>query len=187
MKGWTKSLFPSVTLYLTSDQLQHICHHAECTYPDECCGLLLGHAMPGQTNDGAIDRTVVELRPLINAWDAAIAQEMANFSEIPAQHELTKSRRYWIDPKDMLEAQRYARDRNLTIVGIYHSHPDNPAVPSECDRVLAWSSYSYLIVSVPQGRAQDLLSWTLDDTHQFKSEPIHSTNSPSVVQANSTF
>jgi proteasome lid subunit RPN8/RPN11 len=168
-----------VTLFLRADQLQSICHHAESTYPDECCGLLVGRATPEQPSGSgaAIDKMVVEIQPMPNAWDVAIAEEMAGVSEIPAQQGLTKSRRYWIDPKDMLKAQRYARDRQLTILGIYHSHPDHPAVPSECDRALAWSSYSYLIVSVPQGHVQDLLSWTLDEQHQFQAEPIHSMSS----------
>jgi proteasome lid subunit RPN8/RPN11 len=81
----------------------------------------------------------------------------------------------------MLKAQKDARDseallrsadRNLDIIGIYHSHPDHPAVPSEFDRAIAWSQYSYIIVSVQQGKACDLKSWSLDDDHQFQPEEI---------------
>jgi proteasome lid subunit RPN8/RPN11 len=72
----------------------------------------------------------------------------------------------------MLQAQKDARDRHLDIVGIFHSHPDHPAVPSEFDRAIAWQRYSYIIVSVQQGQACDLKSWSLDDDQQFQPEAI---------------
>jgi proteasome lid subunit RPN8/RPN11 len=83
-----------------------------------------------------------------------------------------KSDRYWIDPQDLLVAQRYARDRQINILGIYHSHPDHPAVPSESDRLLAWSDYSYLILSVQSGIVSDYRCWTLDQHHQFQLEEV---------------
>lgn len=148
-----------MTLRLSQHQLATIHAHAERTYPHECCGLLLGKL------DGAI-KVVETIRVVVNAWDEAVAHELAD------EPTLTQTRRYWIDPSDMLAAMRAARQHNLEIIGIYHSHPDNPAVPSECDRRLAWSQYSYLIASVQQGSTTETLSWTLDDTHQFQPEPI---------------
>lgn len=113
--------------------------------------------------------TLVEVWRTPNAWSSTVAT-LTDPTISLGQH--SKGDRYWIDPKDLLEAQRYARDRHYQVIGIYHSHPDHPAVPSECDRVLAWSGYSYLIVSVQQGIAQDLLCWTLDETHQFQPESL---------------
>ena len=84
----------------------------------------------------------------------------------------SKRNRFSIDPQAMLQVQKAARARHLDIIGIYHSHPDNPAVPSEFDRAIAWSSYSYIIVSVEQGQATDLNSWTLDEDRQFQPEEI---------------
>lgn len=72
----------------------------------------------------------------------------------------------------MLKVQKEARDRQLDIIGIYHSHPDHPAIPSEFDRLCGWQAYSYIIVSVLQGKARDVLSWSLDDNHQFQPEEI---------------
>jgi proteasome lid subunit RPN8/RPN11 len=147
-------------LTISVDHLKLIQAHAEQTYPEECCGLLLG-----RFDRGSNARTLVEVRQTENAWSFSIADELE------AQG-LTKARRYWIDPQDLLKAQRYARDRQLDIIGIYHSHPDYPAVPSECDRACAWSGYLYLIVAVDRGIAQDLLCWSLDDRHQFQSEAL---------------
>lgn len=84
----------------------------------------------------------------------------------------TKTRRYTIAPIVFLQAQSEARDRRLDIIGIYHSHPDNCATPSEFDRVYAWPQYSYIIVSVQQGKACDLNSWSLDDNHRFQPEEM---------------
>ncbi len=152
-----------MALHLTVDHFQAIRTDAEHTYPHECCGLLLG--IKSQTIDD-ISHIVVELWPTQNAWTV----EAAALTESP--HTFTSTRRYWIDPKDMLAAQRYAQHHQFDIIGIYHSHPDHPAVPSECDRTLAWSGYSYVIVSVPQGSAQDLLSWSLDNDQQFQPEAV---------------
>jgi proteasome lid subunit RPN8/RPN11 len=72
----------------------------------------------------------------------------------------------------MLQTQKEARNRNLNIIGIYHSHPNYPAIPSEWDRIYAWTEYSYVILSVQKGQAGELQSWTLDDKHQFQPEKI---------------
>lgn len=151
-----------MVLTLDSHQLQTIVAHAECTYPEECCGLLLG-----TTN--STGKTVSDVKLVENTWDAALAGDTASRD---------KTHRYRIEPQTMLAAMREARDRSLSIIGIYHSHPNNPAVPSECDRQLAWQQYSYLIVSVRQGQAIDQQSWSLNDEHQFQSEELSIISKP---------
>jgi proteasome lid subunit RPN8/RPN11 len=69
--------------------------------------------------------------------------------------------RYELSPDDFLAADAAAKADGLEIVGIWHSHPDHPARPSETDRVQAWHGWSYLIVSVLQGCAAELRSWRL--------------------------
>lgn len=58
------------------------------------------------------------------------------------------------------------------MIGFYHSHPEHPAIPSECDRELAWPEYIYPIVSVPQGCAGDISGWSLDPSDRFQSEAL---------------
>ncbi len=151
-------------LQLASHHLQTIHTHAESTYPEECCGLLLG------TLD-LTSKTVVAVQTLNNAWTADLDA---------ADGHLTKARRYEIAPADWLAVLRSSRDRHLDIIGIYHSHPDHPAVPSECDRQLAWPQYSYLIAAVHQGNVTAALSWCLDDDHQFQPEEM--VIAPSVIE-----
>lgn len=134
--------------------------HAESTYPEECCGLLLGQ-IQGDT------KTLIEVLPTENSWgDEAVD----NFQTIETSNKTSKRNRFSIAPKVMFEVQKSVRDRNLDIIGIFHSHPDNPAVPSEFDRAIAWQQYSYIIVSVQNGKACDLKSWVLDDDHTFQPE-----------------
>ena len=104
-------------------------------------------------------KTVVEVIQTENAWIGETLED-------------SKRRRYAIAPEIMLKVQKEARSCSLNIIGIYHSHPDNPAIPSESDRVQAWQEYSYIIVSVPNGKAGELKSWYLDDNHQFQEEAI---------------
>ena len=144
---------------LSDFHLLSIRTHAENRYPEECCGLLLGRVTGGV-------KTLVEVWPTDNAWSAEAEDNW------PEENGLTERRRYAIRPEDMLRAMKYGRDRTLDIIGIYHSHPDCPAVPSECDRTLAWPQYSYIIVSVRQGCSEDLRSWTLDTDGNFQAEEI---------------
>jgi proteasome lid subunit RPN8/RPN11 len=158
-------------LKLQVEHLNAIATHATSTYPDECCGILLGK----------IDRegkTLVEIWQTENAWSAETTQD--NLNEGLAR---SKQRRYAIAPLDLLKAQKYACDRQLDVIGFYHSHPDCPAIPSECDRSCAWQQYSYIIISVPQGQAGDFRSWQLDDNHQFQSEAIATIDGKILVEA----
>ncbi len=159
-----------MVLQLCSEHLRAIATHAEQTYPEECCGLLLGESSPAD----AAPKTVIEVWPTENAWSEETAMSMQEIAPL-ADHPLNKTRRYWIDPKDMLEAQRYARQQQLNVIGIYHSHTDHPAIPSECDRACAWPQYAYMIVSVHQGNVRDFRCWNLDERHQFQPEDLLST------------
>ena len=147
-------------LQLLPQHQEIIRSHAESTYPDECCGIILGHGMSDR-------KTVVEVIPTENAWNTAATADFPG--DISGE---TQRRRYAIAPQVMLKVQREARDRSLNIIGIYHSHPDAAAIPSECDRLYAWPEYSYIIVSVQKGKAETLQSWSLDDSHQFQPEAI---------------
>jgi proteasome lid subunit RPN8/RPN11 len=145
---------------LTPQNLQTIYSHAETTYPEECCGIIFGH----HGDDG---KTVVEIKPTENVWSAEAALDFLDDQII-----YEKKRRYAIAPQVMLQAQKAARTRSIDIIGIYHSHPDYPAIPSEFDRQCAWQEYSYIIVSVQNGKAAEINSWCLDDHHQFQPETI---------------
>ncbi|MFB8788899.1 MAG: M67 family metallopeptidase [Potamolinea sp.] len=151
-------------LTLNWDHIEAMRIHAESIYPEECCGLILGK-LTGDT------KTLIEVLPTENSWGDD-ADDVFPASESSSLPKSSKRNRFSIAPKVMLFAQKDARDRHLDIIGIFHSHPDSPAVPSEFDRAIAWQQYSYIILSVQQGKVCDLKSWILDDHHQFQPEEI---------------
>ncbi len=109
---------------------------AAAGYPEETCGLLLGRALG--------EGTAVEQ-----------ATHGHNLNRVRAHD------RFELDPRDFIAAEHAARDAGLEIVGVWHSHPDHPAHPSETDRACAWAGWSYLIVAVDAGGAVDSRSWRL--------------------------
>lgn len=166
-----------MTIHLSATQIQAIRQQAEGAYPQECCGLLLGAVqMPGDT-------VVAKVWPVPNAWSDAVVQDYGLPETQPGVHD--RGDRYWIDPQDLLQAQRYGRDHQMQVIGVYHSHPDHPAHPSECDRQLAWSDYTYLIVSLQQGTVHEALAWSLDPQHQFQAEPLIIHEPPNAATATS--
>lgn len=134
---------------ISEELLTQIKAHGEKTYPHECGGMLLGRF----AEDG---KTVTELLPMENA----MAEE--------EQHN-----RVLILPRDVLKAERYARSNKLDVVGYYHSHPDDVAVPSQFDLDHALPVWSYIIVSVLEGKAVDARSWEMEnDRSKFNAEEI---------------
>jgi len=114
--------------------------HGEETYPQECCGVLLG-AMNGDTRE--VHATV-----------------RCGNTRTDSPHN-----RYHIDPRELVRVQREARERHLDIVGFYHSHPDHPALWSPTDFDEAhWIGCSYVITSVEQGTAALTNSFALTGT-----------------------
>jgi len=125
----------------------HLCR----AYPDEGCGVLVGR-------DEGTERIVERVIPLDN------------------RREDERSRRYLIPPEELLVVERDARESGLDVLGFFHSHPDHPARPSAFDLEHAWPYYSYLIVSVEQGRVASAASWRLvPDRTRFEPETIEYT------------
>ncbi|MCZ4064402.1 M67 family metallopeptidase [Oxalobacter aliiformigenes] len=129
---------------------EQIENHGIRTYPDECCGILLG-----KTEE---DGTKVLAKLFITD----------NSRSRPEQYH-----RFEISPDDLLRAEQDARKEKLDVLGFYHSHPDHPARPSEYDRQHAFPFYSYIIVSITGSKPDDFTCWVLDEkTFQFDEEKI---------------
>ena len=136
----------SVPLDVSPSVWEAIRKHGEETYPYECCGFLYGK--DGET------RTI------------------NNFLRAPNSKEGDKRRRFEISPKDYMKAEQYALENELDFLGIYHSHPDHPALPSKTDLENALPFFSYIIVAVENGRAQRTSSWQLGSEGLFDQEQI---------------
>jgi proteasome lid subunit RPN8/RPN11 len=101
--------------------------HAERTYPNECCGVMLGHIQGDQ-------KLVTEAVALENAFEGV------------------QRERYELRPEDLLKAEREARNRGLDLIGIFHSHPDCDAYFSETDLKNSCPWYSFVVLSVSRGK-----------------------------------
>lgn len=137
-------------LTLSPATLRALQAHGEAAYPNEGAGLLLGTAQA----DG--HKTVQDLLPLTNQWESD-----------------EQYHRYLITPQAMLQGEQEAAKRGLDVIGIFHSHPDHPAEPSEMDREWALPWYSYIITTIAQGQATRSRSWLLrDDRTAFDEEGL---------------
>src|SRR6059058_1857492 len=129
--------------------------HGERDYPYECCGLMLGR------------------------FESGLKQVVETYAISNAREEAAKRNRFLIRPEELMQGEKYARDKGLDVVGFYHSHPDDRAVPSQYDLEHAWPTYSYIVMSVEKGRAVDLRSWEMEaDRSKFNEEEIVSEARP---------
>lgn len=137
-----------MTLRIPEDLLSKIHTHGEQAYPEEGAGFMLG-------SDGE-ERAVIDLLPLSNAREDA-----------------ARRNRYLFTPEDYLKAEVEAERLGLSLLGVFHSHPDHPNQPSEFDREWAQPYFSYVITSVRSGKALESRSWRLaEDRSEFKEEQI---------------
>jgi proteasome lid subunit RPN8/RPN11 len=83
-----------------------------------------------------------------------------------------RRRTFRISSRNYLKAENFATFHNLQLLGIYHSHPNAPAVPSECDRAAAQPYFSYLIFSVMNQKIAGMRSWKLSNNWQFEEEKL---------------
>ena len=118
--------------------------HAERTYPNECCGAMLGRNLE--------DKKVVEdALPLENAYAGK------------------QGARYELRPEDLLQAEKAARARGLDLIGIFHSHPDCDAYFSETDLKNSCPWYSFVVLSIQKGQFEHAKSF-LPDPDQTKAD-----------------
>lgn len=123
-------------LLLTAETRANLERWVRDGYPRETCGVLVGRA------EGALRRVLGAVR----ARNLDVARD---------------GDRYELDPGDLVAADADARARGLALLGIWHSHPDRPALPSDADRATAWRSWSYLILSVRAEGVVGVRSWRL--------------------------
>jgi proteasome lid subunit RPN8/RPN11 len=134
-----------MAIALSDDAVAAIRAHGVETYPNECCGALIGR-------------------------DGKVSESFA----LPNTTEEGPRRRFLVRPEDYRSAEARAAEKSCELLGFYHSHPDHPAEPSQYDLDHAWPSFSYVILEVRDAEPRDLRSWRLrDDRSQFDPEDLH--------------
>jgi len=143
-------------MILTERELNEIFSHAEETYPEEACGIVIGK--PGDPGTNSVRRC----GNLANQYHR----------EDPIRNPRDAKTAYIMDPKDLLRVQSEADANGCEFVLLYHSHPDHEAYFSETDRELAlfgdepvWPQLRYLVVSVKNGTVSyfKVFSWDANE------------------------
>lgn len=111
--------------------------HAERTYPNECCGAMLGRTVEEK-------KVVIDAVPLQNSWKGG------------------QGDRYELRPEDLLAAEQAARTQGLDLIGIFHSHPDCAAYFSETDLKNSCPWYSFVVLSIQNGKFDHANSFVPD-------------------------
>ncbi|RME08907.1 MAG: M67 family peptidase [Anaerolineae bacterium] len=138
-----------MTVRIPAALLQQINAHCEAAYPEEGAGFLLGRLQGDE-------RVVTDILGLPNA-----------------REDEARRNRYLLSARDVAQAEDEADRRGLSLLGVFHSHPDCPNTPSEFDRQWAMPWFSYLIMRVDKGRTTSWLSWRLsDDRSRFDEEAL---------------
>jgi proteasome lid subunit RPN8/RPN11 len=134
-------------LTIEEGPLKEMFNDALQSFPDECCGFFFGK-------------------------ESGAERKITNILVVNNSKEGDKRRRFEIAPRDYMNAERFAEENDLQFLGIYHSHPMHPAVPSEHDRIAAQPYFSYIIISVEGNEVNAVRSWLLNDDLQFEEETI---------------
>lgn len=134
-------------IHLNEQLLDALKNDAFHSFPDECCGFMLG-------KENGEERVIEEIIVVNNCKEG------------------DKRRRFEISPSDYLNAERYADENQLQLLGVYHSHPNHPSIPSEHDRIAAQPYFSYTILSVRENELVSVQSWKLNEQFQFEEEKV---------------
>jgi proteasome lid subunit RPN8/RPN11 len=113
---------------ITRSAMAAVRAHVAEGYPNEVCGMLVAAA----GSDLAVEAHRVRNTMVERARD-----------------------RYLMDPRDQIRIERDCDERNLAVIGYYHSHPDHPARASVTDAGASWAGPGYLIVSCHGGEPRE--------------------------------
>ena len=119
----------------------------EAERPNECCGFLAGHI---RENTGYVAESI----PIVN--------------------ELQSPTAYRTEPRSLFAAYRTLRDRQYDLIAVYHSHPNQPAIPSRRDREeWTYEDTACAIIGLAEG-SPELRVWQLrgDTAVEIKLESI---------------
>jgi len=131
-------------LMLQSEADMDIRRHGRESYPEECCGALIG-----------LDGSVVE------------AMRLPNLMGEEAR------RHFLVGPVEYQVAEKRATEMGGKLMGFYHSHPDHPARPSQNDLEQAWPTFLYVILAVQDGKPGTMTSWRLrEDRSAFDEQTV---------------
>jgi proteasome lid subunit RPN8/RPN11 len=139
-----------MVIWLTTSQAEQVARHAFAEAPQEACGLIAGAGVQAQ-----------HIIPV------------ANIAADPR-------RRYEMDHAELVRAIFEIQSSGLSLIGIYHSHPDSDPIPSPTDIQQAnYPDTACVIVSL-SGEKPRLAGWRISAT-QVSHPSAHWLNPPAEI------
>lgn len=142
-------------LRITKSVLEKITAEALRCYPSEACGFLIGKI--GET------REAMEFMASRNIQDDLHKAD-------PVRYPRTAATAYVMDSKEQEKIFQKAKDQNLTVIAIVHSHPDHDAYFSQEDKQGAcpwgeplFENLSYVVISVYGGKVKEIFDYVWDE------------------------
>ncbi|RZK17848.1 MAG: M67 family peptidase [Pedobacter sp.] len=119
-------------IYINESSASAIKTSAIERFPEECCGFLWG-----QGNHILVTKEVKNI--------AGNSEEAFRVSHL-----------------DYQAAEEFADRNGLSLLGVYHSHPNSPAIPSDQDIKHAIPYFINLILSVTMFESKEIRCWHMD-------------------------
>lgn len=121
------------SIVISKDQKDLLLNHASKWKPNESCAILYGSI----ENEKSIVKEVFLAK---------------NIDESPVN--------FTISNEELLKAYKIAEEKNLDIVGIFHSHPGSEAFPSSTDKKFMYTNPVVWVIS--SGESNDLKAFFLE-------------------------
>lgn len=138
-------------MLISLSNLNRIKNHAKATFPEECCGLLIGNF----EEERSIRQNIVRyIAPCVNRLHGDRTQGF----------EIAAYQRY--------DIEMAAKDYGMSIVGTYHSHTLCGAFPSATDCDAMPVLQTMLIVAVSKGLVEETRAFCKNINHDISEEQI---------------
>jgi proteasome lid subunit RPN8/RPN11 len=141
-------------VHLSAQTWDAICHHAQDTFPDECCGVILNH--------GGLE----EVRRITNIQNAMHTKDPQGY---PRDARIA----YFMDPQELLAVLKEVDSGRAELKAFYHSHPNHEAYFSAEDRTRAmfgdepsYPETSYLVISIYEREVKAIKAYVWDKEHK---------------------
>jgi proteasome lid subunit RPN8/RPN11 len=126
-------------IYLKREHLEKMINAAKLSFPFECCGFLIGE----------FENRTKKINNIVRVNNVFAGMKKMNH--------------YLIDPNEQYEVEISSKENGQNVLGIYHSHPDADATPSDYDLKWACYGYSYFILALNKNGVTDSASWVLSE------------------------
>ena len=138
--------------------------------PYEGCALLVGKEKQSACLQPENAMQIHMIWPCCNIWKSDIfgLQESPKKQNSVLKEDLSKKNRFAIDPREQLIAQRWARERDLQIIGSAHSHPQGESIPSAID--LDWNFSPGIMVII--GQFGGIRAWWMSGDKTFDPKEV---------------